>query len=155
MDFYWNKKTDHFIKVRSSASAQLISVEVESRPRMGALDPTLEFYLSLSVSFLLNGNKYICTKSPYSDQGIVTSLKNRILNGAAILVFFNPSCPNDANESRAIVEGILSWDEYKSLLEGKRETIPRVHTPMFSGVFLAAGILVCVIFLLVYISERI
>lgn len=159
IDFDWTRKADRFTKVRPSVAAQLLSVEVNSRPRMGALDPALEFYLSLSVSFPVADTEYVCTQSPYENQGIsnsreiVIKLKNYILNGANITVFFNPACPNDPAESMAIVENILSWDHYKSLLKGTSEPIPQAHKPIFSGIWLGLSVFVCLCGFLIYIVQ--
>jgi hypothetical protein len=121
--FQLKMDVQNFIDCRSSAVANLESVLVERRSQMGALDPTREYYLALNVSFDFEGEKYTCSQSPYRNEGLPNTnelpcaLRNYILNGAKIMVYFNPDCPNNHRESMAIVEGFLSWDEYKASLE--------------------------------------
>ncbi|RYY76755.1 MAG: hypothetical protein EOO52_04430 [Gammaproteobacteria bacterium] len=99
---------------------ELLSVEVASRPYMGAIDPSPEYYLELKVKFFYSGREYICSQSPYQHEGVrnasdvAEGLRKVILTGAEITVYFDPNSNGNFKDAIAVVGKFYSWDDFIS-----------------------------------------
>ena len=110
---------DRMIQEAVAVEGELIGVEVASRRRMGALDPTLEYFLNLKVKFVYQEQQYLSTSSPFTVYGteeeLAILLKDLIVTGAKITVYFQLQNLHDPNHSVILIDDLTSWNDVKRL----------------------------------------